>query len=292
MRVRGQFGNPFIVDVHPGGHAVVGGGVALFELNGFAVHTDFIDLDIGTGIGLFAADDAHRGEGQAFRRFREFQADRVVAEAVDHRVGRGDAFSVFAPVLLRPGGIRVHQVRFVHAELVQHKVRFHRLHGSEGFLVHDHGRRVVCLSVEGTGVGGQLGNPFVVNVHPGGDAVVGRGVALFELNRFTVHTDRLQFDRVVREGDLAAVNADGGEGQPLGFLREFQAHRIFAVAGHRHVLRGYGRVFVAVQPVLLAPVGIGIHQVGGHTVFRRFFRRGKADAAEDQAQRRHKRQDG
>ncbi len=42
--VSGNFGNPFVHDVHAGFHLIVRGGVALVQRNGFAVDKDIVEL--------------------------------------------------------------------------------------------------------------------------------------------------------------------------------------------------------------------------------------------------------
>ena len=106
--VGGNLGNPFVHDVHAGFHAIVRGGVALGERNGFAVDADVVELDGHAGEELFAVLDAQRGKGNAGSRARfgrgEVQTHGVVARAGHGRVGRLHSGVVRAPVLARPEG--------------------------------------------------------------------------------------------------------------------------------------------------------------------------------------------
>ena len=245
------------------------------EFDRLAVDADRVDPEIRAAVGLFALLDAQGGKRQALRLIREFQADGIVAVAGDLRFGRGHALGGGAPVLAGPGGVRVHQISGVHAVFEEGEVDLHGLDGGESFLVHDDGGGAFGIAVIAAAVGGHFGDPFVVDVHAGLDAVVGGGVALGEFDRLAVDADRVDPEIVAGEQGFAVLDAQGGEGQALRFIREFQADRVVARAGDHGVVRGHA--FRLGRPVLDGPAGIRVHDVGqrfGRGFSRRFFSRG------------------
>ena len=290
MGIFRQFADPFVVDVHAGGDFVVGGGITLGEFDRLSVDADRVDLQESAGEGKLAVGQSQRGEGQAFGRGGKFQGNRVITGFGNFHIRRGDAFgSGAAPVLVCPGGIRVHDIG---GGAVEDKVRFHALHRGKGFLIHDDGGCIRKAAVKGTGIGGDFADPFIVDVHAGDHSVIGRGVALFDFDGFAVDPDRLQFDGVAGQVHFAVVDADGRKGQALGFFSKFQADGVFSGTGDFHI-RG-GDAFRGVSaPVLIGPGSVRIHQVrDGASRSSRFFSRGESNAADGQYQRQHQRQDG
>ena len=291
MGIRRQFADPFIVDVHAGGDLVIGGGVALLRFDGFAVDADLVDLQVASGEDQFAVGQTQGCESQAFSRFGKLQADGVVAGLGDLHVGGGHAFgSLAAPVLLGPGTVSIHDIS---GGGVKHKVHFHLLHSGESFLVHNDPGGAVQAAVPGTGIGGQLAHPLVIQVHTGDDAVIGRSVALCESNGLIVYANFPDFDGIAGEKKFALAYTDSRKGQAGGFFRELQADGIFTGPGDVRINGGYA-FRSTVSPVLESPAGIGIHQVadGTEAGFFGSFGSGKAYAAERQRQCQDQRNDG
>ena len=108
--VRGNFADPFVVDVHAGLDLVVRRGVALVEGHRFAVDADGVDPEVVAGEQVFAVLEAQGRKGKATSGVGEFQADGVIAFAGHGGVGGGHALRVGSPVLGGPGGISVHDV--------------------------------------------------------------------------------------------------------------------------------------------------------------------------------------
>ena len=289
MGIFRQLADPFVVDVHAGGDFVIGRGIALGEFDRLSVDPDRVDLQESAGEGKLAVGQSQRGEGQAFGRGGKFQGNRVITGFGDFHIRRGDAFgSGAAPVLVCPGGIRVHDIG---GGAVEDEVRFHALHRGKGFLIHNDGSRIRQAAVKGAGIGGELADPFIVDVHAGDLSVVRRSIPLFDLDFFPVDADGLQLDGVARQVHFAVVDADGCKCQALGLFGELQADGIRTGAADLHI--GRSDAFRGIPaPVLIGPACVGIHQVRDRACRDSFLGRGKSNAADGQYQRQNQRQNG
>ena len=213
--------------------------------------------------------DAQRGKGNAGSRARfgrgEVQAHGVVARAGHGRVGRLHSGVVRAPVLARPRRVGEHDVRHVSAVAEEREINLDVFHALECRLVHGYPVRVLGHAVPGTRVGGQLADPFVVDVRAGNDAVVRRGVALLRFDRLTVHANFVHANRPAGQRLFAVLQTDGRERnaarRAFGRTGEVKAYGVGAFAGNRRLGHLHAlRRLRAVVPPLVVPVGVGIHQ--------------------------------
>ena len=259
--------HPFIPDVGAGHDAVVGRGEVLAEFDCFAVDLDFGDVDEVAGEGRFAVRNADRHERNT-GDFAVLNAGEVKGQGVGAGAVHGHSVTLckFAGIPRggRPIAVGKHQERRVR---LGHKgeVDFVGLDGFKRRLVHDdrrHARQILVVGADRS-VGGNLGNPFVHDVHAGFHLIVRGGVALSKRNGFAVDTDIVELDGHAGEELFAVLDAQRGKdnaGSRARFSRgEVQTHGVVARAGHGRVGRLHSGVVRA--PVLARPRRVGEHDV-------------------------------
>ncbi len=218
----------------------------------------------------------------------EVQADGVVASAGDGGILRlNGVLGAVQPVLLGPGSVSIHDVGGVDAVLEEGEIDLQGRDGGKVFLVDHDPVGVAQVAVEGTGVGGQLIDPLVEDVHAGHDAVVRRGVALLDLDGSAVDADLVDADLPAREDVLAISDAQRGEGQACRGGLEGKADGVVALAGDGGLGHGHARGGLAGVPHLVgAPGRVGEHQEGLRGR-RRFLCHGGHDAQHHAQRKQH-----